>query len=112
MNEETFKKIGLKNSDFDEDVDSKTALVETISSSGRLFRRVLQYLVFRDLKTYFNNPNLDLSERTDKYFPYWDRKKEWSRFRQSMEFNTPNLRTTSLAKFSMISYLIFYGYLV
>src|SRR5687768_13760654 len=112
MNEEILKKLGLKRGDFDEDVDSKKALIEAISGSGRLFRRVLGYLILRNLKTYFNNPNLNLSESIDKYFPYWDRKKEWSRFTDSMEFNIPKLRTTRVAKISMISYLVFYGYLV
>ncbi|MBI3221186.1 MAG: hypothetical protein HYZ44_16880 [Bacteroidetes bacterium] len=110
MSDEILLKIGLKRSDFEPTVASKKELIETILSSARLFRKVFQHFVFKELKAYFKNPELDFSEQTDKYFPYWGRKKDWLTFRNSMELKVPNLRTSTIAKVSMIIYTICYGY--
>lgn len=110
MSDEILFNIGLKSSDFETPVSSRKELVDTILDSARLFRKVLQHFVFKELKTYFKNPELDFSEKTDKYFPYWGRKKEWLKFKDSMELNVPSLRTTSLAKVLMTIYTVLFGY--
>ncbi|NOS91206.1 MAG: hypothetical protein HOP30_04750 [Cyclobacteriaceae bacterium] len=112
MSDEILFNIGLKSSDFEAPVGSRKELIETILGSARLFRKVLQHFVFKELKTYFKNPELDFSEKTDKYFPYWGRKKDWLRFKNSIELNVPSLRTESAAKVSMIIYTVFYGWVI
>jgi hypothetical protein len=112
MNDETLTRLGLKNNDFDEVINSKDELIIAISVSGRLFRKVLRHLIIRDLRKYFGEVQLDDSDRIEPYFTIWDRKTSWKKFRDSMQFSVPKLRTTTVAKISMIGYLIFYGYML
>jgi hypothetical protein len=112
MNEETLKKIGLKNSDFGDEVKSENDLIESVATSGRLYRKAIQHLVLKDLRIYFDNPQLNYSDDITGHFKYWGRKKSWTDFRDTINFKTPKLRTENFAIFLMIVYLMAYGYYV
>lgn len=110
MSEEIFRKLGLETSDFEETPKSESDLIESVSTSGRLYRKVVQHLILRDLRNYFNKPQLTYTDDFAQYFKYWGRKKRWSEFKNSMEFKVPKLRTENIAIVLMTAYLVFYGY--
>lgn len=112
MNEETLKKIGLTKSDFDEQLRSESDLISSVSTSGRLYRKAIQYIILKELRIYLDNPHLNYSDDISQYFKYKGRKKTWAKFRNWMEFKTPELRVENFAIFLMVTYLLGYGYYV
>jgi len=112
MNEETLKKIGLKQSDFDEELKPESELIASVTTSGRLYRKAIQYIILKDLRIYFNDPELNDPGDISKHFKYWKRKKSWADFRNRMVFKTPELRVENFAILLMVTYLLVYGYYV
>ncbi len=112
MNEEALKKIGLVKSDFDEELKPEIDLISSVSTSGRLYRKAIQYIILKRLRIYFDNPSLNYSDDISQYFKYKGRKKAWAKFRDWMEFKIPELRVENFAIFLMVAYLLGYGYYV
>src|SRR5688500_7038260 len=110
MKEETLKKIGLTKSDFDEEVKSDSDLISSVTTSRLLYRKVIQYLVLKELRLYLDSPHLNYSDGISKYFKYRGRKKKWSDFRDWMDFKTPELGVENFAIFFMVAYVLIYGY--
>lgn len=110
INEEALTKIGLTKSDFDEELNSESDLIYSVTSSGRLYRKAIQHIILKELRIYLDNPYLNYSDDISKYFKYKGRKKSWSKFRACMEFKTPELRLENFAIFLMVTYLFVYGY--
>jgi hypothetical protein len=112
MNEETLEKIGLTKSDFDEELKSESDLISSVSTSGRLYRKAIQYIILKELRIYLDNPHLNYSDDISQYFKYKGRKKRWTKFRDWMGLKTPELRVENFAIFLMVAYLLGYGYYV
>lgn len=110
INEEALTKIGLTKSDFDEELNSESDLISSVTTSGRLYRKAIQHIILKELRIYLDNPYLNYSDDISKYFKYKGRKKSWSKFRDWMEFKTPELRVANFAIFFMVTYLFVYGY--
>ena len=110
MNEEALKQIGLTTSDFDHELKSESDVISAVTTSGRLYRKAIQYLILKELRIYLNNPHLDPSDDVCKYFKYRGRKESWTKFRDWMKFKTPELRVGSFAILLMVTYLLGYGY--
>jgi hypothetical protein len=92
IEEEALKKIGLSKSDFDQELKSENDIVSYVSTSGRLYRKAIQYIVLKELRIYLDNPSLGYSDDISQYFKYKGRKKSWTKFKDWMEFKTPELR--------------------
>ncbi len=111
MDEEIIK-LGLKSDDFNETVNSKLELIESVLTSGRLFRKSIQYIILKELRICFRNSKLDYSDSLEVYFNQRGRKKQWKRFRDSMELKTPNLEVTKLAVAFMGLYVILFVFFI
>ncbi len=112
MKEELIKKIGLTLTDFDEEIKSEGHLIELITSSGLLYRKAIQYLILRDLRAYFNNPQLNYSDGIIQYFKFFGRGKKWKEFSNYIQFKVPPLKTSNIAKLLMSIFLVVYGYFI
>ena len=110
MSEEIFRKLGLETIDFEEELKSESDLIESVTTSGRLYRKAVQHLVLKDLRIYFDKPQLTYTDDFAQHFKYWGRKKRWAEFKDSMDFKVPKLRTENIATVLMATYLVFYGY--
>jgi hypothetical protein len=110
MSEEIFRKLGLETTDFEEKPKSESDLIESVTTSGRLYRKAVQHLILKDLRIYFDKPQLTYTDDFAQHFKYWGRKRRWAEFKDSMEFKVPKLRTENIAIVLMATYLVFYGY--
>jgi hypothetical protein len=110
MDEIIIKKLGLRIDDFQGRIDTQIELLENILSSAILCRKVVAHIVLRNLRRYFNNPDLQLSDSLKGYFKYGERLMLWNKFRDSFEFNAPGLKTSKWVNQLILIYIVVYIY--
>jgi len=110
MKDQVANKLGLQIDDFEENINSKDELMDSILSSARLYRKAVAHIVFNGFKAYFKNPDLKLSDSLKEYFNYFERESLWINFRDSFEFNIPVLKRSKWATPLIFIYLVVYIY--
>ena len=108
MNNEKLSKLGLTIDDLEKQPGSNLELIESITTSGRLYRKSLQFIILKNLRTSLNNSQLNYDDNLRPYFPYWGRRQKWKDFRGTMNFKTPDLRATKLTIGIMIAFTLIY----
>lgn len=112
MNNQRLSKLGLTIDDFDHVPSSNLELIELITTSGRLYRKSLEFIILKDLRLSLSNSQLNYNDILKPYFPYWERRKKWKSFREAMNFKTPNLQATKLTIVVMIAFTLVYSSLI
>jgi hypothetical protein len=110
MSDQIVNKLGLQIDDFDETINSKDELIESVLSSAILSRKAVTHIVFNNFRVYFENPDLKPSDRLKDYFNYGERESLWIKFRDSFEFNIPRLKTSKWTTRLIFIYIVVYLY--
>ena len=89
--------IGLHDDDIHGYVNSPEELIDMVSNSGRLYYKSVKYVLLSKMQNYLNDPTITESHELNGYFPYKNRKKLWSEFRDQFDLNVPDLRLNKIA---------------
>ena len=107
--------LGLGIEDFDCEIKSKEELIEAISKSSILYYSSLKQIILNEIREYFHDSSIMITDETKKFFPRKGRKSQWIKFSDFLSFKTPGLRLTNLGITLIVSTVIlvitvlFYG---
>jgi hypothetical protein len=104
------EKLGLKEEDFDENINSLNELVHTVSGSGRLYRKTLKYIILNKIRTYLDNEVIAETDALTTFFPRRERRRSWYDFSDSFDLTIPGLRLTTPAIVILVFYCLTIGY--
>ena len=94
--------VGLNESDIEGEITSIDEIVNIVSSSHRLFRKSLEYIILRDIRLFFQNEKIELADKLEIYFPRKGRRAKWVEFSYYFDLTVPALKLTTFSIFLII----------